>query len=172
MKTCTKCGETKCFSLFGKRAVKVDGLRSQCKQCDYRYAMAYSTNNREKVNTYARTLQKRLRKEKGKLTREEWCEKVASTAIGRKASSYKYAAKRRTQTNFYNDFDDFVFEEAVLLCDLRKKATGFAWHVDHIVPINHKQACGLHTASNFQVVPASWNFKKGNRNMDEFWNKI
>lgn len=67
-----------------------------------------------------------------------------------------------------SELDEFAFEEAINLCKLREQATGFSWHVDHTVPLNHRQASGLHVAANFQVVPAWWNFQKKNTNMDEF----
>lgn len=47
--------------------------------------------------------------------------------------------------------------------------TCFKWHIDHIVPMMHKNACGLNTACNLQVVPALWNIRKGNRNMNEYF---
>jgi hypothetical protein len=47
--------------------------------------------------------------------------------------------------------------------------TCFKWHIDHIVPMMHKKACGLNSANNLQVVPASWNIRKGNRNMDTYF---
>lgn len=44
--------------------------------------------------------------------------------------------------------------------------TGYNWHVDHIVPLSKG---GLHTLSNLQVVPATWNVKKSNNNCDRYW---
>ena len=106
------------------------------------------------------------------MTRAEYFEKRLKNAIGRKASSLKYAYKRRRieEKSFQTEFDVFVFEEAKRLCESRARITGFVWHIDHIVPVFHKLACGLNTAYNFQVVPAKWNVIKGNRNMNTYFN--
>ena len=84
----------------------------------------------------------------------------------------KFSAKRRALMSnpsmTMTELDKFAFDEAVSLAKLREEIYGGKWEVDHIVPLKHKDACGLHVAANFQVVPAEWNRAKGNRNMKEF----
>jgi len=88
----------------------------------------------------------------------------------RKKIALRYFHKRRRQTSVtLSEFDEFVIEEAVTLSKVRERATGVSWHIDHIVPLNHRMACGLHTAANLQVVPGAWNVKKGNRCMSLFF---
>lgn len=41
-------------------------------------------------------------------------------------------------------------------------ATGILHHVDHIIPINGKEVCGLHVHNNLRVVPYFENTAKGN----------
>lgn len=64
---------------------------------------------------------------------------------------------------WYGELDDFVMREAADLCRLRELATGLAWQVDHMVPLQAKLACGLHCAANIQVMPARLNKAKNNR---------
>ena len=57
----------------------------------------------------------------------------------------------------------FFIEEAYRLAALRTKIFGFRWHVDHIVPLQSKIVCGLHTHHNIQVIPGRDNQSKNNR---------
>lgn len=41
--------------------------------------------------------------------------------------------------------------------------TGEMWHVDHVLPLQGKEVCGLHTHTNLRVVPAIVNLRKGNK---------
>lgn len=48
MKTCTKCGQEKAINEFGKDALKRDGLRSVCKQCNREVAKLWELRTKEK----------------------------------------------------------------------------------------------------------------------------
>lgn len=51
----------------------------------------------------------------------------------------------------------------------RQRVTGTEWSVDHIVPIEHPLVCGLHCASNLQVVPLADNIRKSNNWWPDMW---
>ena len=48
-----------------------------------------------------------------------------------------------------------------------KELTGWDWHVDHIIPLQGENVCGLHIPQNLQVVPALLNQRKHNKLVTE-----
>lgn len=57
----------------------------------------------------------------------------------------------------------FFLKEAYRLARLRTRLTGIKWEVDHIVPLNHPLACGLHNEFNVRVITQFENRSRGNR---------
>lgn len=85
-----------------------------------------------------------------------------------KAARIKQTMMRHKRTKVASRGDElteFVFSEAYDLCKQREKLFGFKWHVDHIIPLNGKRVSGLHVWNNLQVIPASENLSKGNKEM-------
>lgn len=85
-----------------------------------------------------------------------------------KANYLAHTAKRRAaQLNatpsWFRELDEFVIAEAYAVADMRSKATGLDWHVDHMVPLQAKNACGLHVWNNVQVIPWWVNLFKNNK---------
>lgn len=88
----------------------------------------------------------------------------------RKEVSLYHANKRRAaklqRTPQWADEDAIrsIYDE----CAKTSKRTGIKHHVDHVVPLNGKNVCGLHVASNLQIIPAIENLRKRNKWVDEF----
>lgn len=65
--------------------------------------------------------------------------------------------------NWDKELTDFVLLQAYELKNIREELTGFDWHVDHMIPLQADNVCGLHVWNNFQVIPAYINMSKGNK---------
>ncbi len=167
MKPCFKCNTVKPVIDFHKHSGMKDGRLNKCKECVVKDVAEWrikNPNSRKKENA-------KRREKHGLQTREQYLTKRKNNAKGRSYSSNMYSHKRRLQlqNSKTTELDELVFLEAIKVRELRKKITGQDWHIDHIVPINHKNACGLHNAFNLQVVPASWNVKKKHTNMEHYF---
>lgn len=167
MKKCICCGETKPIESFHKHKAMKDGHLNKCAVCVKEAVDAWRKKNpdcRKKEHA-------RRREKEGHMTYDEWRAFQKKNAIGRKTASKRYSFKRRRyiESQVLSELDDLVLTEAFLVAEARTRLTGQSWHVDHIVPLFHKQACGLNNAFNIQVVPAYWNFKKNNKSMDTYW---
>lgn len=170
MKPCIRCGVVKELSFFHRHKGMADGRLNKCAVCVKEYVDEWRNNNPGyRALEYSKrpdAKQAALRVQQGVRNKYGTGRNPAKTRI----RSLKYLHKRRTQTEVpMTEWDTFVAEEAFRLAQDRNKATSCKWTVDHIVPLNHKEASGLHNGFNLQVVPASWNYTKGNRNMDSFW---
>jgi 5-methylcytosine-specific restriction endonuclease McrA len=82
--------------------------------------------------------------------------KINAKEIRRKAAKLSRTPKWLTAD------DHWMIEQAYELAALRTKIFGFAWHVDHILPLQGKLVSGFHTPYNLQVIPARDNLLKSN----------
>jgi len=53
------------------------------------------------------------------------------------------------------------------LADIQTRLTGSQWHVDHVIPLQGKEVCGLHVPNNLRAIPWLENVKKGNKLIEE-----
>lgn len=162
------------------------------------YFRDYRTKNADKIAEYRADYRERndsAIRESSRLYREFNAEKVAesrkkyakenrekvleSSRAYQKANRHKYAAwasKRRMISR--------QAEPSWLSCDHKKQigliwglselktfVSGHPYEVDHIVPLQSKEVCGLHVPWNLQVVPRSDNRRKRNLHWPDMWEK-
>ena len=77
-------------------------------------------------------------------------------------SSRRRANQKNAVPSWFGEFDEMVVQSAYALARQRTEMTGIQWHVDHVVPLQHKLVCGLHCGANLAVIPASVNQRKYN----------
>ena len=187
MKICIKCKEEKEESEFYKRSKAYDGLTPRCKVCAWVVTRSARNKNKEKYlqNLYLwrknnpERVKELMRKDyvkhraqrvslSSKWAKNNRAKTNAGIARWKRANPHKvanYSARRRTTKMSATPAwaNQFFIEEIYDLAQRRTKATGFLWHVDHIVPLKNNLVCGLHVEHNLQVIPASHNMAKGNR---------
>lgn len=174
MKTCTKCEIQKELSMFHK-GNNPDGHRTWCKACMSAYKKQYKIDNAERVKKVQReydAVQNPLRRS---YFQQRYIDKkehvLAVNSAYRRENLDKHAAKetkrRAAKINrtpaWLTEDDHWMIEQAYELAALRTKMFGFAWEVDHVLPLQGKIISGLHIPTNLQVIPATLNRQKNNR---------
>jgi len=168
-KQCTSCGVLKTHEAFHKRSASPDGLNASCKTCrstarkgyqsqkDYnkyyrevhRESLAvakreWDLNNREHIRAY-----KRLYRKLEPVKHSHWDAKKKASRLKRTPSWLDKSQIEQIKVFYW------------LRDDLRA-VTGMSYEVDHIVPLQGRNVCGLHVPWNLQILPADVNNKKSN----------
>lgn len=174
MKKCIKCLETKPLTkeYFNISKVNKDGFRSECRICQKKYLKDYYNKNRKRLLKKNLEYQKK-NKESVNNKKKKWAvrnkDKVKKAQKDyHKKNPHKKAeweAKRRCckikATPKWSELDkiSILYEKAQWLSSI----TGLTYHVDHIIPLQGENVCGLHVWSNLQIVQDIINFSKSNK---------
>jgi hypothetical protein len=173
MKLCKQCKIEKDILLFNKDKHSKDGYCYTCSECQ---KIKYHLN---KDNKLKRQRERYLEK------RHEILERQKAYNMKNKVSRYKYRkdhysrnkdaalsywSKRRAiklnatpkwlTKDHFEEIKDF-YTAAVMF----KLYTGVEYQVDHIVPLQGKNVCGLHVPWNLCILTESENKRKGNSNI-------
>lgn len=149
MKACSRCKVQKLYDDFSKNAAHKDGYNNQCKSC----VKDYKKNNENKVSSY--------QKKYNRIYQINNRGKINSIISKRRAIKLKATPLWLTSEHF-KEIENFYVQAQNL-----KLLTGLQYHVDHIVPLQGKNVCGLHVPWNLQVIPAKENMSKSNRLLKE-----
>ena len=186
MKTCTYCKTEKPLNSFGKDGRGFLGLQARCRTCsaecnrlsriknpestkasraaDYAaHGDAYKARakaryeaKREEIKANTAQYQK-ANKEK----RSVWNTKYnASNRHLSRINQANRKAKRLLATPAWADAD--AIKAFYLQAQKLTEATGIAYHVDHVVPLQSELVCGLHCQANMEVITGSENSTKRN----------
>lgn len=142
MKHCHNCDTTKPVSDFYKNKAREDGLQTQCKPCMKVRNKNWYDKNTEHHNSWMREYSKK----------------------NRGMYNARDARRRASELQATPSWADH--EQISRIYKLRKKVsdkTGVIHHVDHIIPLQGKNVCGLHVENNLAIVPAKMNLEKGNK---------
>lgn len=145
------CNECQDFYAELKRKWAVDNKH---KNAEWR------KNNPEKMSKYKSEWVKR-NKEQAVNAIKLW--KASNKDAVEASTAKRRASKIKAIASWYGELDELVMIEAFDLTKLRYRATGIKWHVDHMIPLQAKEASGIHCASNVQVIPEKLNVSKVNK---------
>ena len=180
-KYCYKCTTNKPVESFGKNKSKKDGLSTECRlckrHCDKQY---YQDNSNQVKQTVAKYRAKNP--EKVSQVKKDWYELHKEHVVQK---SKKWAEinpqKMRQSRKKYNSLNDgkknallakyratkiqatppWFEKDLVEIVYIKANEWGFA--VDHIIPLQGKNVCGLHCWANLQLLDPLLNSSKGNR---------
>jgi hypothetical protein len=186
------CNKDKELTEFHKQSRGKQGRHSRCKQCrksEYRCpekAKRYYEENKERARYNSKKYYEK-NKEKMKITQSIWDKNNYERLLIYKRNfmrenNHRYKdkqtlwisenkpklraycrnrqAKKLNATPKWSDLDKIqvLYEKAKWLESL----TGLKYHVDHIIPLQGKNVCGLHVWENLQILEASINISKSN----------
>jgi hypothetical protein len=161
-KTCTKCKSEKEVSQFYRHSGGLYGVKSQCKVCVNARNSAYLKNN---PDVRAKVSKKQEQREEVKDYRKLY--QKTNRGLFRHYNMKRYAKKKSASPPWLTQehLDKIAgFYYHARDCEL---VSGQPYHVDHIVPLQGKDVCGLHVPWNLQVLPSDVNQSKSNKHDPE-----
>jgi hypothetical protein len=113
----------------------------------------YAAKNKEKLKKYLSVYIKKHREN----NRDAYAAKDAR----------RRAAKLQALPKWLTKAEHEQIKELYTCAQMFKLYTGEEYHVDHIVPLQGENVCGLHVPWNLQVIPAKENLSKSNKLQEE-----
>lgn len=161
-KVCSNCKLILSVRMFHKHSASKDGLKTACKSCRNAAKKTYRTNNKDKCNNY-NSLWQKTNKISSSLASKKW--KKNNSHRVNSINSARYAAKLQRTPKWLTveqlaEIEEFytITKELQWLSDKTDPL-----EVDHIVPLQGKNVCGLHVPWNLQVLTKSENSRKRNK---------
>lgn len=175
MKICSKCNGDKPESSFYKKKGYKNGLSSWCKSCEKEYHANRYKDNKEHITKRNADWVKNNPEKKAAIDRASQTKNIKN----RKLQAAKSRKKNKGRVNSETAFRRASIIQATpkwmtvehktdmkklyLLSQKFEKLFGLKYHVDHIVPLNGEDVCGLHVPWNLQILESKLNLKKSNR---------
>lgn len=161
--TCVVCHAKKCAENQPKwRAKNPEKAGEYAKKYAVEHAeatKAWRAANKEKCAETQRAWSKANREKRNQFSRE-W--RLRNRDAMNALKSKRRADMLDRLPKWLTPDEKWMIGQAYELAKLRTQVTGFAWHVDHVLPLRGKTVSGLHTPYNLRVIPGRENMRKGN----------
>lgn len=159
-RACAACAREKKHAWNASNPDKVNSQKRAYRRANLNKVKAWQSaeqkRNREAANVrnrrYAATHREQLRLKNaayGKANPEKGCAKAARYRSAKLKQMPVWADKEKIQR---------IYEEAA-----RMRASGLDAHVDHVIPLQGRNVCGLHVHENLQILAAQANRSKSNQ---------
>lgn len=171
-KKCNKCKLEKPYSEFHKNKWKTDGYSHYCKTCKAILAKEYREANPEieksrKARWYKNNKTHADSKNKIWISNNSSSRKEISLRYYYSNKEYYFSLSARYRASKINAVPSWAnFKSITYIYEQARKMTkdsGTKYVVDHIVPLNSKLVCGLHTEANLQIITEIENLVKSNK---------
>ena len=181
-KVCTGCENRKPLSEFYGDSRAKDGKQSRCKVCHNAKQKSEEGNakRRENYDPESRKLSYEKHKDRARAKNREYYQKTKDQKLAYGKVHYqqnkaKYAEYTRTRQarllqrtpSWLSEEDRNKIKYFYWLAKDLSAVSGESYHVDHIVPLQGKNVCGLHVPWNLQILPADINLSKGNKHAND-----
>jgi hypothetical protein len=156
IKTCRVCGKEKTLVEFKKVTKCRDGYGHKCKDCVLIYKRNYYKENKSLYQDYYKeNKDKRLEYQK------DYWEK--NPELRSKIRNDYRVAKLSSTIKSLTEQDHLDIKEFYKICQWMTEMFEEPFHVDHIVPLQGENVCGLHVPWNLQIITAKENISKSNK---------
>lgn len=168
MKVCNRCGST--INEFYKCKNRKDGFEAFCKICRNKASQKWRGENPQKMAVYYKRYYlkyiEKIRARKNQKMKEWYSNNKAkkyaydrlyciqNRGVRRNAWAKRKAAKLQATPPWV---DLFAIRAIYLSAVDRCNKTGIKYEVDHIIPLQGKDVCGLHVPWNLQIITAKEN---------------
>lgn len=159
-KVCCRCNLSKLISLFNRSVKGRHGVHSICKTCKAVYMKEYAASGKLKISKDKyrasehgkATIKTYTKSEANKIIQKAWA-KTTSGCICRIVRLAKYRALKALAMPIWVDLIELknVYTNAPENLD-----------VDHIIPLQGNEVCGLHVPWNLQYLTRGQNATKSN----------
>lgn len=149
LKRCSKCGQILNLNNFSINSKEPDGLRAHCKDCCKEEWKAHYDNHKEEMLQRAREYYASNKQERKEYNKAYY---YANTDLYVEHRIKRQLREKDAIANWAN------LEEINKIYS--KCPEGY--HVDHIIPLQGKSVCGLHTENNLQYLSPEDNLRKSN----------